>query len=338
MASSFLAVTLAVVAAALGADLPRSLASKNAESVQQRTQAMIRRHEDTYHDRQTVEVGESGQIIVDVQKAKTPPASKSTHRIPPQPPLPPMAAAKAVEALATELQALSAPPKGSNADAMPVPGFYQYGDGSEDVGDDEPAPSPAGEEDDYDDSNETVPVPAPAKKEPETNASAFIPPSPSPWFPAPAPPPAPVSLEDFLGPPSFSPSPVAPTPLDHAICKNVTGISVLDVRDIHHVNATVSHRRHGEKKHCAMVNGAVSVLNLGTFPNGRLHSCAEAVAANASCSNEFQLEKETYKCDCVTAWSYCVPAAENNTCVYDLNPGAGVVEEAHTVDTGSHGR
>jgi hypothetical protein len=373
MASNFLAVTLAVVATVLGADLPGSLAPENAESVQQRTQGMIRRHEETPHGLQTVEVGESGEIKVDAQKAKAPPALKPpTHRIPPRPPLPPMAAAKAAEALATEPQALSAPPNGSNPDtgsnpdampipgdpdngsnpdAMPIPGSPDNGsnpdampmpeesDEDADVGgqqDDEPAPSPAGEDDDYDDSNGTVPVPAPAEKEaetkPETNNSALFPPQPSP-----PPPPPPVSTADFLGP-QWHETPVAPSAPDHEICKNVTGISVLDRRDVHHVNATVSHQRHGERKHCGMVDGAVSVLNLGTFPNGRLHSCAEAVANNASCGNEFQLEKETYKCDCVTAWSYCVKADENNTCVYDLNPGAGVSEEVHTVDAGLHGR
>jgi len=317
-------------------------------SVLKRTNALIRRHEAAGEDDMlSLEIGQRGQAI------KTPAAPPSQRHLQTQPPPTPSAPTEAPTDAPTEAptdapteaptDAPTEQPEAKTDDISgapaptPAPPTEDEGKKDDDDDADGPAPTPAPEADDEDvegedgeqsmnntmnetnktmDFEEKAPVPAPAKPEVVTNSSDFIPPAPSPWFPAPSPPPAPMSLEDFLGPTAWSPSPVPPSPEDSSLCKAVDGVKVKDTRDVHTTFASVSVKRHGEKKNCG--NGT---LVLGTFPNGRLTSCAWAVASNQSCGNDFQLHKDTYECACVAAWSMCESQDEESTCLYELNPG-----------------
>jgi len=149
--------------------------------------------------------------------------------------------------------------------------------------------------------------------------------------PAPSPGPAPTPSVAMV-PPVPSPSPLPPQPEDVNLCKEVKGVKVKDTRENKEPEwAGVSLIRHGEKKECG------NAMFLGEFPNGRLEACASAVATNASCSNNFQMHKDTYNCACVTSWDVCESKTHTATCLYELNPGefanatenSGKMEDEH---------
>jgi len=134
--------------------------------------------------------------------------------------------------------------------------------------------------------------------------------------PAPSPSSHNATASSALVPPAPSPSPLPPQPEDDNLCKEVKGVKVKDTRENKEPEwAGVSLIRHGEKKECG------NAMFLGEFPNGRLEACASAVATNASCSNNFQMHKDTYNCACVTSWDVCESKKHTATCLYELNPG-----------------
>jgi len=128
-----------------------------------------------------------------------------------------------------------------------------------------------------------------------------------------------------------------------ALCKNPHHVDVKDCRDITHVDdAAVSLKHHGENKTCGTVGK--ELIDLGSFPNGGLHQCAEAVSHNNLCQNEFVMHKDSYACSCVPTWSMCdmQEAAEPDVfCIYELDPGVRsaqlhFVEEDHSEHTDPH--
>jgi hypothetical protein len=105
---------------------------------------------------------------------------------------------------------------------------------------------------------------------------------------------------------------------DSAVCKDTFGIKTNDTREVKWNVAGVAPVTHGEGK---KYKGSC-VFPMGTFPDGRLEECTEAVANAPVCSNNFHLNAETYACSCVGKDLYpCATEDDNVTCLYQLNPG-----------------
>jgi hypothetical protein len=109
-----------------------------------------------------------------------------------------------------------------------------------------------------------------------------------------------------------------PSPPDSSTCKDTYGIQANDTREVAWKVAGVALVTHGEgrkyRKSCT--------FHMGSFPNGRLAECTQAIANSPVCSNNFHLDAKTYACDCVGKDLYpCSSEEGNSSCLYQLNPG-----------------